>query len=402
MVPLIFVRPPAFTLGDTVRLLARLTIACVMLVAAAPAWAGDMKVSTSQKPARPKSSRPSSGPTSAASTATARGAVLSRIQEQLAGRHRDAALEVYEAFVAQTGREDLGLLVLIVHDHLEALTTGTGVEVQVGALKALAGASDARAKAALVQLAAAGVRDVSGLEATLALNSLHDNAAIREIRGLAASGPKGLRPRAIAALGDVDRSAAAALAVEGLQDPDPLARMAYTDLVARFGARSAIPLLKHMLADRNAPFLRLPAAAALRHFGDPSGDEILRQGLSSPLPDARLIAARALAEGGDRSWVSAVSPILGDPDGLNRLNAAELLLPIDRGTALRSLKTAAADVNPVVRAEAARVVALASPPEIPALRALLSDTSDLVRLQAAAAILNTAKAAVRSSKAPGI
>lgn len=394
-------------------------MAGLMSAVAVPARAGDVMVSFSnglatsvagaghadhQKPPGKATARPpaKSGSAAPAPAVTARGAALARIKEQIAGRHHDAALEVYEAFVAQTKREDLGLLVLIVRDHLEALTTATDVEVRIGALTALAGASDARARADLVQFGAAGTRGSIGLEATLALASLHDEAALKEVRALAGSGPKGVRPRAIAALGEVDRSAAAALAVEGLQDPDPLARMGHIDLVARFGTTSAIPLLKRMLTDRNAPFLRLPAAAALRHLGDPSGDEILRQGLNSPLPDARLIAARAMAVVGDRSWVSAVSPILQDPDGLNRLNAAELLLPIDRETALRSLKAAAGDANPVVRAEAARVVALASPPEIPALRALLSDTSELVRLRAATAIFDVARAASGPSKAPGI
>ena len=77
-----------------------------------------------------------------------------------------------------------------------------------------------------------------------------------------------------------------------------MARMGYTDLAASAGATAAIPVLKQMLTDPNAPFLRLPAATALRRLGDPSGDSILQQALNSPLNDARLIAARALAQTG--------------------------------------------------------------------------------------------------------
>lgn len=363
---------------------------------AVSASAGGTRVAgqaTGRKPVRPAKAAPA---------APAREAALARIRERLAGHRRDAALEVYEAFVAQTGSEDLALLVLIARDHLDALAAAPETEVKVGALDALAVGGDARATAALVKLAAAGPREGPGLAATLALAGLRDRAALDEVRGLARTGPKGVRPLAIAALGDVDRSAASAFAITGLQDPDPMARMGYTELAARFGATSAVPVLQRMLADRNTPFLRLPAAAALRRLGDSSGDDILRQALNSPLPDARLIAARALAEVGDRSWVSVVSPILQDPDGLNRLNAAELLLPMDRGLVLATLKAAASDANPVVRAEAARVIALASPPDVPSLRALLTDKSDLVRLRAAGAVHAAARVGAGSAKGPGI
>jgi hypothetical protein len=361
-----------------------------------------------QAPGRPRTA-PATAPATASpqspqpavAQSPARAAALARIQELLGAHHRDAALDAYTAFVAQEKRDDYELLGLIARDHLEGLAGSSEVDVKVAALKTLAAVGDAKAKAALVQYAAAGARDVLGLESAFALASLKSDAVAGEIRSLATSAPKTARPRAIAALGDLDRTTARSLARQGLSDADPFARMAYTDVVAQLGATDAIPQLKAMLDDPNAPFLRLPAAAALRRLGDPAGDVVLRQRLDNGLPDARLIAARALAETGDRLWPTAIVPILQDPDGLNRLVAAELLLPVERPAALRSLRAAAADGNPVIRAEAARVVALAAPPDLPALEAFLADKSELARGRAAGRLLELATSAGTQPKRSG-
>ncbi len=338
---------------------------------------------------------PAGGRKAGATADKAADEALARIQTLVAASKLGDALDVYEAFAGKAKREDVRLLLPIARGHLESLSGARETEIRVGALNALARSGDPRAKTALVDLASTDAGRGAGFEATVALAGLRDAGAVKELRTLAATGAKAIRPRATEALGAIDPSSAGALALEGLRDPDPMARMGFINLAARFAPAAAVASLQQLLQDRNAPFLRLPAAAALRRTGNGSGDEILRNALASPLNDARLIAARALSDSGDRSWVEAVRPVLQDPDGLNRLVAAELLLPVDRPKALEVLKSAAADANPVVRAEAARILAAMTPVDVPTLRAMLRDTSDSVRLRGAAALFQAGTASAK-------
>ncbi len=79
--------------------------------------------------------------------------------------------------------------------------------------------------------------------------------------------------------------------------------------------------------------------------------------------------------------------LLDNRDGLYRLQAAALLLRIDRRAALRVLSEAARDVNPTVRLEAARILTAEAEPDLALLRPLLRDLNPWVRLETAAALL---------------
>ena len=125
-------------------------------------------------------------------------------------------------------------------------------------------------------------------------------------------------------------------------------------------------------------------------MGDARGDAMLQKALESDLPDLRLTAATALAERGPGPWVVAVQPVLANRDGLFRLQAAELLLPIDRAAAFRTLTEATTSDNVVVRNETARILSADPTTSVAELRRLLRDGSLVVQVHVAARLLRDA------------
>ena len=118
--------------------------------------------------------------------------------------------------------------------------------------------------------------------------------------------------------------------------------------------------------------------------------------LQSEVPDLRIMAADAV-DGQNGAWVAAIMPLLENRDGVTRLQAARLIAPVNPEAARRTLQEAAGDGNPVIRAEAVRVmeeVAPTSPDaaDLPQARRLLRDRDPLVRLRAAGVLLAAARA----------
>jgi HEAT repeat protein len=94
--------------------------------------------------------------------------------------------------------------------------------------------------------------------------------------------------------------------------------------------------------------------------------------------------------------VAVITPLLQNPDGLIRLQAARVLSPVDPDAARRVLDAALADANPVVRYESAKTleaVADTHPAaiDLPALRKRLRDRDAHVRLPVASALLKLAR-----------
>ena len=111
-------------------------------------------------------------------------------------------------------------------------------------------------------------------------------------------------------------------------------------------------------------------------------------GLTSPAPDARLLAASALKARGRTGWPDVVRPLLQNPDGLVRFQAAELLLSVERKPALDVLIAGTTDTNLAVRGEVARILAADKLLEVAQFRRLLRDGAPGVRLEAARALLS--------------
>ena len=78
--------------------------------------------------------------------------------------------------------------------------------------------------------------------------------------------------------------------------------------------------------------------------------------LRSDVLEMRLYAADAFDRTKPGPWVEALRPVLQDPNGLNRIHAAEILREAAPEEAAAALRAGAEDLNPVVRADATRVL----------------------------------------------
>jgi hypothetical protein len=108
------------------------------------------------------------------------------------------------------------------------------------------------------------------------------------------------------------------------------------------------------------------------------------------------LAAAEAWEGREGPWVAVIRPLLDNPDGVIRLQAARAIGPIDPAAARRVFDQALGDDNPVVRYESAKALdslAEANPGvlDLPALRRRLRDHDAHVRLAVASALLKLAR-----------
>jgi hypothetical protein len=298
-------------------------------------------------------------------------------------RDADTALDAYEAWRKASRRDDEAMLGVLGRAHLRDLAEMPTAQIRMASLRGLAQAGDAAARRALAQ-AAAEQPETSGdgLLARHALASLGDEAALRDLRRVALSGPPALRSAVLGLLAEVDPAGVEPAIKAALGDRDIGLRIAALAAARTAGGRTLVPVLQSLLQER--PYLiALHAAVALWRLDDRSGEGLLRQALQSELPDARLTAAEAFVSDPDGSWTAAVEPLLKASDALVRLKAATLLLgrhPGARDAVLDALR----DPNPVIRAEAAKVFASTEAFDAEAAVPLLRDTSPWVRLPVAA------------------
>jgi HEAT repeat protein len=330
----------------------------------------------------------SAAPQSEASAAAnaRREAAAREIEALLVKGDVAAALDRYERQAGAVGSGDVGLLAPIARAVLTELSKSDAAEIRDAALLKLARHGDAAARRAIAGLVAEG--DPSALGA---LASQGDRAAVARLEGfVTGSAIPGQRHAAVEALGQAGSSRSAGVLRKALADSDPLLRVTAAEAIGTLHVEAAIPDLVANL-DHEMLLVRVSAAVALKRLGDGTGDAILQEALQSPLPDVRIMAAKAWADSGDTSWVGAILPVL-QADGLTRLHAAELLLDQDPAGAQAVLAEALADKNPVTRDEAARILARRG--DLGALARLLGDPIPWARLHAADTIL------VRAARKP--
>lgn len=323
----------------------------------------------------------------AAASAAQEAVSPAQIRALLDAGRLEQAIESYNRYATDRKNEDEALLAALGQATLRQLAEGGhGETLTALALERLARVGDERARRALA-LAATGERTLmpQGLPADASLARLGDARAGARLVELASRSDVPNRVAVIDAIRDARVQGAGTALQALLDDPSPPVRAAAADALATLGVKDAIPRLRSLLDDR-VLLSRVSAASALKRLGDGSADKLLDEWLTSELPDLRLMAATAYAGSlRDRGWSAAVKPLLADPNGTNRLRAAELLLRADALAARETLRKAAFDANPAVRAEAARLLASAPSPELPLLRRLLEDESAWVRLHAAGA-----------------
>ena len=139
----------------------------------------------------------------------------------------------------------------------------------------------------------------------------------------------------------------------------------------------------------------MAATISLAQMGDAAALTRVDRMLTSDVPDVQLAAARAW-EGRPGPWVDVVRPLLSNPDGVTRLEAARAIAPVDPEAARKVLGTALSDANPVIRYESARVLDEAftdglSLTDVVSLRQRLRDPDQAVRLTVAGILLRLAR-----------
>jgi HEAT repeat protein len=324
-------------------------------------------------------------------------AISVKIDAMLALGDARGALRAYDSFVSTTGRDHAAVLATIARAQLKTLAQATLLSVKVEALEALAAHGDAEAKTTLQAMMK---EEGTAPPAAQALARIGDKAAAQRVVQLVSQTQGGQRADALRSLATIKDAPAEALVREALKANDPLLQAAGADVAAARGMKTLVPELRQTMATGIAmgPYR---AAIALVTLGDSAGRERVAEALASDIPDSRLSAAAALRKSGDKSWVPRVTPLLANPDGLNRFFAAEMLLSEDRVAAMKVLHPATADPNPVIRAEAARILAEAPTTDFSQLRPYLSDPAPRPRLWAAKGVLEkTPEAAATSAPKP--
>jgi HEAT repeat protein len=300
----------------------------------------------------------------------------------------DKALAGYDAFIQAAKKGDPALLGLIARAELRRTARRQPVDAvwTAGALERLARAGDDEALQALKALAASwspnsreglallvSLGRLGDANAAIRLGSLVDSAASWEektavIRGLQDAGARSQAPR-IAALLDSHEpqvQCAAALAIGVLQ------------------FRDAVPKLR-TLFEGDVQIVRLYAAVALKRLGQSMADVFLAKALASEVPEIRLTVAEAYLSSRSTQWTARVRPLLDNRNEQLRLQAAELLAGADAAVARPALVAALSDPNPLMRAEAARILEEKNLLDLPLARRLLGDSYEAARLYGAGA-----------------
>jgi hypothetical protein len=236
--------------------------------------------------------------------------------------------------------------------------------------------------------------------ATLAANMAPDNLIGLQIQGAQGSEPAvrtlisnvrdtpGDRDKPLRALAATRSPLAVAPIVAVLSDPVPTNRIAAADALGDLGRPEAAERLRPLLRDTNEQFpVRFAVARALFRLKDGAGTAFLRDLENSPHPLLRAQALEATSSAADPSWVASVRPLLTETDPHVRLIAARLIAPYDGAAALSVVQSLLNDSNLGIRDEAALVYSDRVASDLPTLRIYLHNGRAIMRVNAAARIL---------------
>ena len=298
-------------------------------------------------------------------------------------------LDAYEQWLGGKRADDAGLLEPVAIATLQDIAGARDPEMQRAALVALAAS---RVEGARDRLAALPVTQENAIARDVAAARAGDAEAVTRLTAAAATPAGGTQflatalaelgssgePGLIHLAGSTNRQVRTAAAKAlGIQKTDP--------------SRAA---LQGLMKDPD-PLVRLWATVSLARHGDDQALSQVEQMLASPAPDVQLAAAEAW-EGRQGPWIAAIRPLLDNPDGLVRLDAARIIAPVDPDAARRVLDAALGDPNPVVRLESAKaadslVESHRTLFDLPTLRQRLRDSDPHVRLAVASALLKLAR-----------
>lgn len=296
-----------------------------------------------------------------------------------------AALDGYERWVVGRPEEPMALRRIATAILGEVAGGQESGPTRLTALLALADDGDPDASARLrASVAAGSLGDASILAAA------GDPAgAARVTEALATPVPNKIALVRALAQGH-HRSAIPAL-VAMLNDPRPEHQAAAADALADLGARDQVRRLQALLKTPNAPqFLTVAVAGALFRLDDFTAVNQLQDWLHSDVPAMRLSAARALASRPNPAWTETIRALTADSDPMVRLEAATLLATVDPEGARSALQDLGSYPEEAIRAKAVETAVVVLPHHLHELRGLLR--SELgIRIAAARRILESTR-----------
>ena len=302
------------------------------------------------------------------------------IEADIATGGASKALSTYERWLGGRALDDAYALRRIARTVLRDATTVNDGAARHEALVALMADGDREAAGALQEGAKNGqFRDVSAMAAAgderslaILLSQLHSTPGSKTgvIAAIAATGNKSAIPQLIPVL----------------KDPRDVNRAAAADALGQLGATEAIPHLKALLRDEFF-VVKLKAAGALYRLNDPSGLPVLTEVGRSEHGSIRVAGAREMASSPDLAWQSLVRSLTEDPDPVVRLEAARLIAPYDQPLAKRVLDGLLADANLGIREAAAEVMVERVAADVATLRKLLRSGDARIRVGAAGRLL---------------
>jgi HEAT repeat protein len=309
-------------------------------------------------------------------------ALVLAVDADLARGGSSAALTTYEKWLGARRLDDPYALRRVARALLvESSGKQPNLTARLEALRALAADGDRDAAATLEQAALAGS---FGDARALALAG--DERGVKLLIADLESMPGG-KSALISALADSGSKLAAPHLTALLSDPNDANRAAAADALGRLEATDAIPQLRALLKDQFFS-VRLKAAGALYRLNDSSGLALLTDISQSEYAAIRVAAAREMASQPDAFWQSQVRTLTNDPDPVVRLEAAKLIAPYDQPLAKTVLDGLMRDSNVGIREAASGVLVERVAADIATLRTLLRSEDVLVRVRAAGRIVD--------------
>ncbi len=301
-------------------------------------------------------------------------------------------LDAYEQWIAAKHKEDAGLLEPVAIAVLQEAAKGSDSGPQIAALSALVAARVPGAQEAMNEALASHPQSHVDYAADADAARRGDGGAALRLNA-AAKNPADASVDLVAALQGIGSAGQAGLMMLA-NGGTPRVRAAAIRALGNANAESARPLLQSFF-DGMDPATRVPATIALAEMGDQNALARVDQMLATNVPQVQIEASEAWG-GRPGPWVEVVRPLLDNTDGFVRLDAARAIAPVDPEAAKRTLGSALADTNPVIRSESARSIAalLDTQPDVadlPALRQRLRDSDRGVRVAVANALLKLAR-----------
>jgi HEAT repeat protein len=226
-----------------------------------------------------------------------------------------------------------------------------------------------------------------GIAELRSLAEVGDEGAVRKLIG-ALTSQSSKRLEIVEALVASGHPLCIAPLLDLLADPDPMTVAAAADALGKLGAREAVSRIKPLLTNPSSTRpIKLKAAEALFRLGDDAGVDLLTALLNSPEPALRILGATAMSSRPNPSWQAAVKDLLEANHPVVRLDAAALIAQYEPDAARATLGRLLTDGTAPVRIQAAGVLAERVAGDFATLRKLMKAGDTLARVRAAGRIL---------------